>query len=172
MTTPQANPQPGARSDAGNQAEGWLKLGAVQVVDIVSSVVHELDRDGKRVQIVMERAPTVMADSDKLAQATRSLLLNALSTSSEGPIEVEVAARCLAQDHEYFDGTTPDDEAPSCEASVSVAIRDRGGPSAQKTLSLSDARRIVQLHNGRLWYTAGPENGRTFGLCLGSQRAA
>ncbi len=171
MTARQANPQPGPRSNADDPAEGLLNLGTVQVVDIVTSVVHELDGDGKRVQIVMERAPTVIADSDKLAQATSSLLRNALSRSSENPIEVEVAARCLAQDHES-NGGTPDVEASACEASVSVAIRDRGGPSSPKTVSLSGARRIVQLHRGRLWHTAGPENERTFGFCLGSQRAA
>ncbi len=171
MTAPQANPQSGAGPNAGAPIEGLLNLGAVQLVDIVSSVVHELDGDGKRVQIVMERAPTVIADADRLSQATSSLLRNALSTSSEGPIEVEVAPHCLAQDHADGDGTTPADEASSCEASVSVAMRTRSGPSS-RTWSLTDARRIVGLHNGRLWCTTGPETGQTFGFCLASQRAA
>ena len=117
----------------------------------------------------MERAPTVIADADKLAQATSSLLRNALSTSSTGPIEIEVAARCLAQDHE--DAGAEDAAASRCDASVSVAIRDYSDPSVAKTLHVSEARQILQLHHGRLWYAVHPEIGRSFGFCLSSQRA-
>ncbi len=153
-------------------AEEQLDLGAVQVVDIVANVVRDLDGAGQRVQMVMERAPTVVADSGKLAEITSTLLQNALDASSaDGPIEVEVSARCLAPDHE---GRT-EPRREECEASVSVAIRDRSsdsGTDQQADGMLRNAHQIIQLHKGRLWYAAETAQGRTTGYCLNSERAA
>ncbi len=173
MTGPADRPQPSIRQSGGNANEA-LDLGAVQIVDIVAGVVHELDRAGQRIQMVMERAPTVVADSGKLAEVTSSLLRDALETSSEdGPIEVEVAARCLAPDHDG--GNTSESEREECGASVSVAIRDRSSGSGQRQrvdkMDVS-AQRILQLHKGRLWFATETAQGRTAGFCLNSERAA
>ena len=163
-------------------AERSLNLGAVQLVDVVSGVVHDLDELGQRVHIVMERAPTVIADSDKLAEVTASLLRSALESAPDGgPIEVEVAARCLAQSHET---AASGSEPQECQAFVSVAIRDYG-PHAEDTTrsstlsrkaeadlerALINAQNIVRLHKGSLWVTN--EHGRTLGFCLTSEQAA
>ena len=57
----------GNRSEAASSpTPDSLNLGAVQIVDIVSSVVQELDELDHRVRMVMERAPTLIADSEKL----------------------------------------------------------------------------------------------------------
>lgn len=178
MTASQSYPEPDVA-----QAEGSLKLGAVQIVDVVSGVVHDLDELGQRIRIVMERAPTVIADSDKLAEVTASLLRSALdSAPSGGPIEVEVAARCLAQSHQ----TLASGEPQECQALVSVAIRDHGADAEHQTRTatpnrtneadlesaLVDAQNIVRLHKGRLWVTTKAEHGRTLGFCLSSDQAA
>ena len=159
---------------SGGSVEETLDLGAVQVVDIVADVVHELDKTGQRIQMVMERAPTVMADSGKLAEVTSSLLRDALEASSEdGPIEVEVAARCLAPNHDA--GETNASEHKECGASVSVAIRDRSSGSAKRQRvddMLLNAQQILQLHKGRLWFAAETGQGRVAGFCLNSERAA
>ena len=162
--------------------EDSLNLGAVQIVDVVSGVVHELDELGQRVHIVMERAPTVLADSEKLAEVTTSLLRSALeSAPASSPIEVEVAARCLAQSHEGSGGGPQE-----CQALVSVAIRDHGAHAERTTRTatpvltagahveakLRSAYDIVRLHKGRLWITTRPEHGRTLGFCLNSPQAA
>ncbi len=164
--------------------EESLNLGAVQIVDVVSGVVHELDNLGQRVHIVMERAPTVIADSAKLAEVATSLLRSALeSAPAGGPIEVEVASRCLAQSHET---AASDGEPQACKALVSVAIRDHGvdleQPARTSTpnrkagadfeTALMDAQNIVRLHKGRLWVTTRHKHGRTLGFCLNSEQAA
>ena len=180
MTVFQSHPEPDVA-----QAEGSLKLGAVQIVDVVSGVVHDLDEFGQRIRIVMERAPTVIADSDKLAEVTASLLRSALdSAPSGGPIEVEVAARCLAQSHQTV---ASGGERQECQALVSVAIRDHGADAehgsptstpnrtneADLESALVDAQNIVRLHKGRLWVTDNAEHGRrTLGFCLSSDQAA
>ncbi len=46
------SPQPSVRQSGGADDEA-LDLGAVQVVDIVAGVVHELDKAGQRIQMVM-----------------------------------------------------------------------------------------------------------------------
>ncbi len=173
MTGSADKPQPSMRT-GGGRAEEALDLGAVQVIDIVASVVHELDEAGQRIQMVMERAPTVVADSSKLAEVTHSLLQNALKASSDdGPIEVEVSARCLAPDHDG--GGTSESERVECGASVSVAIRDRSSGSGQRQRvdgMLLNAHKILQLHKGRLWIAADTDQGSTAGFCLNSERAA
>ena len=173
----------GNRSEAASSpTPDSLNLGAVQIVDIVSSVVQELDELDHRVRMVMERAPTLIADSEKLADVTTSLLRSALeSAPPDGPIEVEVAARCLAQSHETMaDGG----KRQECQALVSVAIRDQGREAERPAsnprskispdleTSLMNAQKIVQLHKGKLWVTNRPEHGRTLGFCLTSERVA
>ncbi|MCH7698150.1 MAG: hypothetical protein IH865_04335 [Chloroflexi bacterium] len=173
MTSSADRPQPPVRQSGGSANEA-LDLGAVQVVDIVADVVHELDKTGQRIQMVMERAPTIVADSGKLAEVTSSLLRDALEASSEdGPIEVEVAARCLAPNHDV--GGTSASEREECGASVSVAIRDRSPGSAKRQRidnMLLSAHQILQLHKGRLWFAAETGQGRVAGFCLNSERAA
>lgn len=165
-------------------AEDSLNLSAVQIVDVVSRVVHDLDESGQRVHIVMERAPTIIADSKKLADVTASLLRSALeSAPNSGPVEVEIAARCLARSHE----TAPSGgEDQACEAPVSVAIRDYSVDAEQPARTLTHVRKvgadfesafisaqnIVRLHKGRLWITTRAERGRTLGFCLNSEQAA
>lgn len=173
MTGSPARPLQSKRQ-SGDSADEALDLGAVQVIDIVANVVHELDEAGKRIQMVMGRAPTVVADSGKLAEVTSSLLRNALEASSAGgSIEVEVSAQCLAPDHDGGDTGEPGREA--CGAAVSVAIRDRSAVSGQRQRfdgMLSKAHQILQLHNGRLWFAAETDQGSTAGFCLISERAA
>ncbi len=179
MTDYQSRPEPEVAP-----VEDSLNLGAVQIVDVVSNVVHDLDELGQRVHIVMERAPTVIADSEKLAEVTASLLRSALeSAPNSGPIEVEVAARCLAQSHET---AASSGEPVACQALVSVAIRDHGvdaeppartsipnrTASADVETGFISAQNIVRLHKGRLWITTRPEHGRTLGFCLNSEQAA
>ncbi len=173
MNSSADSPQPSVRQSGGAVDEA-LELGAVQVVDIVADVVHELDKAGQRIQMVMERAPTIVADSAKLAEVTSSLLRDALEASSEdGPIEVEVAARCLAPNHDAGETNAPEHE--ECQASVSVAIRDRspGSVEGQRVDNmLLNAHKILQLHKGRLWFAAVTGQGRVAGFCLNSERAA
>lgn len=179
MTAYQSHPEDDLAPD-----EESLNLGAVQIVDVVSGVVHDVDERDQRVHMVMERAPTVIADSNKLAEATASLLRSALeSAPNNGPVEVEVAARCLAQSHET---AASGDESQECQALVSVAIRDHEvdtvqptptsipnrKPSADFEDALMNARNIVELHRGTLWITTRPNHGRTLGFCLNSERAA
>lgn len=167
MTRPNAKPQAAAPA---NDQRDHLQLGAVQIIDVVSEVVHALDRDGGRVQMVMERTPTVCADSGKLTEVTSNLLRNAIGSSPAGGIEVEVAARCLAPGHDGDEA-----ERSLCEASVSVAIRERSPDSGQQRQvdeALMSAEKIVRLHQGRLWFASPHDEGRAAGFCLNSERAA
>lgn len=166
-----------------------LNLALVQLCEVVSRVVRLLDGDGRRVQLVIERAPTVLADGDKLAQVVTNLLRNALDYSPpERPVEVEVAHRCLgAKGREA--GT---DAAHDCRAAVSLAVRDDGiGMKAEELshafqpffradasrqllpegngLGLAIAKAIVERHQGRLWARSRPGRGSTFGFCLPAQ---
>jgi PAS domain S-box-containing protein len=175
-----------------------LKLAPVQVGDVVCRVVRLLDGDGRRVHLVIERAPTVLADGDKLAQVVTNLLRNALDYSlPERPVEVEVARRCLAQHRcslVAVDGEARTVAAHDCRPTVSVAVRDQGIGMTPEELSrafqpfyraeasrellpegsglgLAIARAIVERHQGCLWAHSRPERGSSFGFCLPAQEA-
>ena len=170
-----------------------LKPTPIHVVDIVSRVVRLLDGEGRRVQLVIERAPAVVADGDKLTQVVTNLLRNALDYSpASSPVEVEVAHRCLAPESRepHADRGGPED-AHECRPNVSVAVRDRGfGMTSDELphafqpfyradasrehaplgsgLGLSIARTIIDAHHGSLWAVSRAGEGSAFGFCLAS----
>ncbi|OGO51283.1 MAG: hypothetical protein A2148_00320 [Chloroflexi bacterium RBG_16_68_14] len=166
-----------------------LNVALVQVCEVAARVVRLLDGDGRRVHLVIERAPTVLADGDKLAQVVTNLLRNALDYSPpERAVEVEVARRCLGTEG----GEAGTDAAHDCRPAVSVAVRDEGigmmpeelgrafqpffraGASREllpegSGLGLAIAKAIVERHRGRLWAHSQPGQGSTFGFCLPAQ---
>jgi len=170
-----------------------LKPAPIHVVDVVSRVVRLLDSEDQRVQLVIEHAPAVVADGDKLVQVVTNLLRNALDYSPAGsPVEVEVAHRCLApESHEpQADHDGPED-ARECRPNVSVAVRDHGfgmtsdelthafqpfyraDASSERAplgsgLGLSIARTIIDAHHGNLWAVSRAGEGSALGFCLTS----
>lgn len=150
--------------------DGTMQFAPVHLVDVVSTVVQQLDTGGDRVQVVIERAPAVLADFDKLTDVLTTLLTNALdSTPEEAQIEVAVSSRCL--EPEPSDSTTT-----ACPAAVSVSIRNtvisgRRATSAPAPLAVAGADHILRRHDGRLW-AATRDDEKTLGFCLGTGQAA
>lgn len=173
-----------------------LDMAPVHVGDIVSRVVGLLDSHGRRVRIVTERAPMVIADGDKLTQVLTNLVRNALDYSpSDRPVEVEVSQRCLARGGyalpALHDAGGPNSHA-RCRPAISVAVRDQGiGMTPEELrricrpfyraeasrellpdgsgLGLSIAKTIVDRHRGRLWAESAAGEGSVFGFCLPAQ---
>ena len=173
-----------------------LKPALIQMADVISRVVRLLDGDGRRIQLVMERTPTVLADADKLTQVVTNLLRNACDYSpADRPVEVEIAHHCLAQQH--LPSTTMNGNASmgvvrDCRPTVSVAVRDEGAGMTAAELSracqpffrteasqelapagsglgLAIAKAIIERHQGHFWAHSQPGAGSAFGFCLPAQ---
>ena len=173
-----------------------LKPALIQMADVISRVVRLLDSDGRRIQLVMERTPTVLADADKLEQVVTNLLRNACDYSPAArPVEVEIAHRCLAQQYHASrksNGHARIGVAPDCRPTVSVGVRDEGAGMTAEELSracqpffrteasqelapagsglgLAIAKAIIERHQGHFWAHSQPGAGSAFGFCLPAQ---
>ncbi len=176
-----------------------LTLRPVQLDELVCRVVRILGREGQRVRLQAEEAPTVVADEDKLAQVLTNLVRNALDYSPAGrPVRVDVARDCLAQTcggGGVAAWAAQPHAAGRCQPAASVAVRDQGIGMAHEELAraaqpfyrgdssadlvpegsglgLAIARAILERHQGCLWAHSLLGQGSTFGFCLPARIAS
>ncbi|MBM4242919.1 MAG: hypothetical protein FJ148_03780 [Deltaproteobacteria bacterium] len=111
----------------------------------------------------------VVADERKVKQVLVNLLSNAVKfTPAGGLVEVSAAGRDGALEiavHDTGIGIAPDDQQ-----AVFEEFRQVGDDAARRGegtgLGLSLARRLVELHGGRIWVTSAPGSGSTFTFSL------
>ena len=151
-----------------------LELGAVSLAEVVSDVVQIVQREieARNQQLTVDipaELPPVWADRARLAQVFTNLLSNAYKyTPPDGSIQIRA-------------GLETADEKPMVLCAVSdtgigIAPEERGRiftaffRSQHRTsqevegsgLGLSIARRIVELHGGRIWVESVVGEGSTF----------
>ena len=170
-----------------------LSLAPLDVGEVICRVARLQDGDARRVHLLLERGPRVLADGDKLTQVVTNLLRNALDYSAGGqPVEVEAAARCLAAESGSLVVVRAAPAAAGhheCRPAASVAVRDRGiGMRPEELrcvfqpfyradasrelrpegsgLGLAIAKAIVERHGGALWARSRVGQGSIFGFCL------
>lgn len=137
-----------------------------QPTDVVPMIQQAADQVGaERVRIVAPSAPLpkVAVDPLRMHQVLVNLLQNALQVSPDDRgVEVVVtrAARALNLEvRDYGPGLKPGDEQKIFEAFHTTKTQGTG-------LGLAIARRIVELHDGRLSARNHPEGGAVFGVEL------
>jgi PAS domain S-box-containing protein len=112
---------------------------------------------------------TVLADRDRVVQALTNLIGNAVKFSPRGETVTVGAERdryeVVFSVTDRGRGVPVDQQQAIFERFVQVDAsdaRDRGGTG----LGLAIARRIVEIHGGRIWVSSTPGEGATFGLTL------
>jgi len=112
--------------------------------------------------------PTGKGDSGRLTQVLLNLLGNAIKFTEVGGIRVEVAAADGAFRVSVSDtgpGISEADQQQIFEEfrqADSSTTRKKGGTG----LGLTIAKRIVELHGGRIWVESSPGTGSTFRFTL------
>jgi two-component system sensor histidine kinase GlrK len=114
---------------------------------------------------VAERLPTVKVDSERILQALRNLIGNAVKFTPKAG-RVKVAARSLAGKIEF----SVRDTGPGIAAENLKAIFDKfhqgdsnGAFSVNGTgLGLAIAKHIIVSHGGEIWAENHPDRGSTF----------
>jgi signal transduction histidine kinase len=148
--------------------EGFLRPGIVDLRPFVGDLVQGLSDVAPR-RVTLGAIPDLLldADEDRLAQALRNLLRNAVAhTDADGSVALEVDAG---------DGRVRfvvDDDGPGIPPDQRVAIFDRfhrlDGARSRAAggagLGLAIVQAIATAHGGRVWADASPSGGARFVL--------
>ena len=146
-----------------------LTLGEYSLIELIQSVIASVDSLAAEKQLSLkinlpEKLPIGRGDDQRLAQVLLNLLGNAIKFTEEGDILVEARA----EDDNFLVSVT--DTGPGIpEDELSTVFKEfhqlDGSSTKQKGgtgLGLSIARKIIEMHGGRIWVTSAPGTGSTF----------
>jgi signal transduction histidine kinase len=155
---------------------GFLRPERIDLPDFLEAIREGLlpTADG-RLELGPVPPLVLEADADRLTQAVRNLLRNAIVHTEPGG-----TARLSAQDLGDRVRITVDDDGPGVPAAERERIFDRfarldaarGRDLGGAGLGLSIVRAIAQAHGGEVWVERSPEGGARFVLDLPRERPA
>ena len=146
-----------------------LSLSDYSMKDVVQSVFLAVEALAAEKQIELQftlppELPTGRGDERRLTQVLLNLVGNAIKFTEAGRLSVGVALDGHAFTVSVADtgpGIAPEDQQKIFEEFHQVdssSTRKKGGPG----LGLAIARRIIEMHGGRLWVESAPGAGSTF----------
>ena len=112
--------------------------------------------------------PSGTGDERRIVQVLLNLVGNAIKFTDEGRIDISVAAENGAFDVQVADtgpGIAPEDQEKifqEFQQVDSTSTKEKGGTG----LGLAIARRIVEMHGGRIWIESAVGHGSTFRFSL------
>lgn len=158
--------------EVGEQELALVKMPVQQIVaKAYQEMTNQIEAKGHTVNIKLPKEPiTIAADSDRLEQAFRNVLHNAIRfTPDKGTLEIKAgidSGRAVVSITDNGKGIPQDeferifDEFYQVESHMT---REHGGLG----LGLSIARGLVTLHKGKIWAESpGVDQGATFHIAL------
>ncbi|HEY6758544.1 MAG TPA: HAMP domain-containing sensor histidine kinase [Baekduia sp.] len=151
--------------------ETFLRVEPIDLEDFLRGIVDGLRPTAHRTLVLEDDAPAVVldADPDRLAQALRNVLRNAIVHTEPGGLVRLTAARRDGAVRLTVDddgpGIAPEDRQRVFDRLArldSARGRDRGGAG----LGLAIVRAIVKAHGGEVWIDRSPEGGARFVMDL------
>jgi len=149
-----------------------LRPEAIATAEMVRSICQELgerSRGGVRVACdIAPGLPPMVADRALMRQVWQELLDNAWRHTGNHPSPlIEVRWEAVPGGHAYFvhDNGAGFDPERTAEL-FGLFQRAHGAPSPGLGAGLAMVRRIVECHGGRVWATARPGEGASFGFSL------
>jgi len=154
---------------------GELELSVTEfaVPEVVQSVVTATESLAAEKHLALNVSlppdlPRATGDERRILQVLLNLVGNAIKFTDAGSVEIEVAARNGALDFMVADtgpGIAPADQEKVFQEFQQVDItttKEKGGTG----LGLAIAKRIIDLHGGRIWVESDLGQGSTFGFSL------
>jgi signal transduction histidine kinase len=150
-----------------------LALADYSIKDVVHSVFVAVESlaDEKKLALKIDlpsNLPVARGDERRLTQVLLNLVGNAIKFTDQGEVKIKAAAANGAYTLSVCDtgpGIPPGDQAKIFEEfqqADSSATKKKGGTG----LGLSIARRIIELHGGRIWVDSEVGKGATFSFTL------
>ncbi|MBI3031292.1 MAG: GAF domain-containing protein [Candidatus Rokubacteria bacterium] len=159
-----------SKIEAGQLTLALNDYSMMEVVQTVSTAVESLAAE-KKLALKIEVAsdlPPGKGDERRITQILLNLVGNAIKFTETGEVRIQAAMR----DGEFVvsvadtgPGIAPADQQKIFEEfqqADSSSTRKKGGTG----LGLSIARRIIELHGGRIWVESSPGKGSTFSFTL------
>jgi signal transduction histidine kinase len=159
-----------AKIEAGQLALALVDYSLGDVVQTVATAVEALAAE-KQLALKVVVAPDLprgRGDERRLAQVLLNLVGNAIKFTEAGEVRVEATAgdgRFLVAVTDTGPGIAAADQERIFEEfqqADTSSTRKKGGTG----LGLSIARRIVEMHGGRLWMESVPGQGSTFSFTV------
>jgi PAS domain S-box-containing protein len=154
---------------------GQLSLGVsdYSMKDVVQTAAHSVESlaSEKRLDLVLNLAPELppgLGDQRRLTQVLLNLVGNAIKFTEAGAVTIRAEAAdstFLVSVTDSGSGIAPEDQHKIFEEFQQVdntSTRKKGGTG----LGLAIARRIVEMHGGRLWVESALGRGSTFSFTV------
>lgn len=144
-----------------------VELGALMRAS-ASLLDWELQRVGVRLTLALPETPVIVrGDAVMLQQVLVNLLRNAIDALREDPPDEPCIALALHCTHGEVEARITDNGAGlSAEAEQRLFVPFSSTKPNGMGIGLAICRSFVELHQGRLWFSRGPERGCTFHLGL------
>ncbi len=150
-----------------------LSLGEYSMTEVIHTVVTAVEALAaeKKLSLKITASPDLprgKGDERRLAQAVLNLVSNAIKFTDVGEVRVQATASdgsFLVSVSDTGPGISSADQQRIFEEfqqADSSSTRKKGGTG----LGLSIAKRIIELHGGRLWVESTPGEGSTFSFML------
>jgi signal transduction histidine kinase len=159
-----------SKIEAGELALSISDYSMAELVNTVTQATESLAAEKGLVLAadVPEGLPVGRGDERRIAQVLLNLVGNAIKFTDSGRVEIRVAAANGAFEVAVADsgpGIAPEDQERifgEFQQVDSSSTREKGGTG----LGLSIARRIVEMHGGRIWVESALGSGATFRFTL------
>lgn len=160
-----------ARLDAGQMI---FSMGVIDLAAIVRGVVERLERKaverGMTIENLVDSAPAVIGDGDRLAQVFTNLVDNAVTHTPPGgtvTLRGEIQPGWfLVHVDDTGPGIPPDELSRVFERFYQLDRARQGGEGRGAGLGLAISREIAQAHGGQLTASSTPGQGSRFTLRL------
>ncbi len=151
------------------------QIGRIDMAELITETAQTFNQlvQEKKIQLNLhlpDKVPMVEGDRDRITQALINLISNAVKfcESGAGRIDVALTAR---KDHIQVDvkdngiGISPENQEIVFAKFRQIKDGARGRPSGSG-LGLTITRRIIELHQGKIWVESDPGQGAVFSFIL------
>jgi signal transduction histidine kinase len=153
-----------------------LSLGDYSMKDVVQNVFSAVESLAKEKKLALKidvpgDLPRAHGDERRIAQVLLNLVGNAIKFTDKGEVVIKAAATngtFTVQVRDSGPGIAADQQAKIFEEfqqADSSSTREKGGTG----LGLAIAKRIVEMHGGRIWVDSAVGKGATFSFTLPTQ---
>jgi light-regulated signal transduction histidine kinase (bacteriophytochrome) len=145
-------------------------LEIVDLNEVASGVLgrYRPEINAKRIQIIVVKLPKVLCERQKIAQLFSNLIDNAIKFSGDDEPFIKIGCNDCGLEYviSVEDNGIGFDTAHNNEAFKMFGHLDLDGNAKGTGIGLSIAKKIVEMHGGRMWVESEPGAGSVFYFSL------